>query len=133
MLPAVNSVGRAYAARRRRRSGARVSRLSLSAIGSSSAARDDGRPGGNALAGTDHDLPFVPEQDVGTRAEFDQPDPFAGGNTVAGLLGENDAAGDQSGDLLEAHRRALALHRHDVLLVHCGALLAARHLETALL
>src|SRR5438270_8221886 len=134
MLPAVNSVGRAYAARRRRRSGARGSTtLSLNAIRSSSAARDDGRPSGSALAGTDHDLPFLPEQDVRTRAEFNQTDPFAGGNTVAGLLREDDAAGDQSGNLLEHHRGALALDRHDVLLVDRRALLAARHLETALL
>src|SRR3954451_21010684 len=92
-------------------------------LSSSSAARDDRRPGGNALAGTDHDLPFLPEQDVGTRAELDQTDSFAGGNTVAGLLREDDAAGDQSGNLLEHHRGALALHRHDVLLVDLRALL----------
>src|SRR5205807_1887648 len=106
--------------------------FSLSAISSSSAARDDRGPGGNALAGTDHDLPFLPEQDIRTRAELDQTDPFAGGNMVAGLLGKDDAARDQPGNLLEDHRRALALHRHHVLLVDRRALLAARHLETAL-
>ena len=44
-----------------------------------------------------------PKQDVAARAEFDQSDALADGDAVARLPVEDDAAGDQAGDLFEDH------------------------------
>src|SRR5512142_1169510 len=108
MLPAVKRVGRAYAARRGRRSGdfGSTSR-SLRDIDSSAVdtPRDDARAGGDALAGRHRDLPLRPEQDVHARPELDQPDALAFFDPVADLLPEDDAAGNQAGDLFEDDRR----------------------------
>ncbi len=54
-------------------------------------------------------------------------------DAVAGLLGEDDAARDQSGDLFEDHGGAVARDGDDVLFVIAGALLAAGDQELALL
>src|ERR1035437_4670328 len=89
------------------------------------AARDDARTGGHAHAGPHRDFPFGAEQDVDARAELDEAHSFAGGNAVAGLLVEDDAARDQSGDLFENHAGACALDGDDVLLVLGGTRLAA--------
>ena len=74
-------------------------------------------PADTRMAGLDYDLPFGPEQHVHARAELDQADALAGGDVVARFLVEHDAAGDQAGDLLEDHARAVALHGDHVLLV----------------
>src|SRR5262245_47264212 len=49
---------------------------------------------------------------------------------IAGFLVEHDSTGDEPGDLLENHDRAVvALNRHDVLLVVSGADLFAGYQE----
>ena len=91
--------------------------------------RDHARPGRDAHPGLHRDLPFGSEQDVDARAELDQADAFAGGHVVAGLLVKDDAARDQSGDLLEYHGGSFPLHGDDVLLVLVGADFTAGHVE----
>src|SRR5262245_22138357 len=119
MLPAVKSVGKAYAARRGRRSGRRGSAGASSAMRLSfiDTARNHGRAGADALARLDNDLPLWAEQHIHARAELDEPDTFTCGYRLARFLAEHDAAGNESGDLLEYHLRALALYRDYVLLV----------------
>src|SRR5688572_549929 len=119
MLPAVNRVGRAYAARRGLRSGERGStNRSLSAMCLPIlAARDHARTGGDAHARFHHDLPFRAKQDIHSRTEFDQPDTFAFSHIVAAFLGEHDAPRDQPGDLLEDDARSVPFDRDNVLLV----------------
>src|SRR5690349_12515587 len=88
------------------------------------AARDDRRSRRNAHSWLDGDLPLRAEEHVHAGSEFDQTDSLAGGHLVARLLAEDDAAGDQSGDLFEDHARAVAFDGNDVLLILSGALLA---------
>src|SRR5258708_37062759 len=89
--------------------------------------------GGDAVAGLDGDFPLRTEEDVATRAEFDQPDALADGDLVAGFLSEDDAARDQPGDLFEDHRGAVAGDGDDVLFVIARTFFAAGHEELALL
>src|SRR5690349_12647221 len=93
MLPAVNSVGIAYAARRGRRSGEFGSTSRSLSPNSASAALpgNDTRPRRNPLARRDRDLPLRPQQNVHPRAELDQPNPFPGRHPVPRLLVEHDA------------------------------------------
>src|ERR1017187_4489706 len=97
------------------------------------AAGKDAGAGGHAHAGLNHDFPFGTEQDVDARAEFDEADALTGGDSIAGLLAENDTAGDQAGDLLEDHRGAVALNGDDVLLIGLRALFTAGDVEASLL
>src|ERR1017187_6589268 len=91
----------------------------------------DAGGGGHAHAGLNHDFPFRTEQDVDARTEFDEADALTGGDSIAGLLAENDTAGDQAGDLLEDHRGADALHGDDVLLIGLRTLFAAGDVEAS--
>src|SRR5215813_15566273 len=122
MLPAVKRVGKAYAARRGRRSGERGSmNLSLSGIlPSFDSPCDYARARCHSHAGFHDDFPFRTEEDVHARSEFDQSDALAGGNLIARLLIAHDAARDQSGDLFEDYGRAAAFHCDDVLLIFRG-------------
>ncbi len=55
----------------------------------------------DALARPHLDVPFGAQEHVDAGAKLDEPDAFALGHGVAGLLVEDDAARDQSGDLRE--------------------------------
>src|ERR1019366_10425946 len=89
------------------------------------AAGKDAGAGCHAHAGLNHDFPFGTEQDIDARTEFDEADALTSGDPIAGLLAENDAPGDQAGDLLEDDRGAVALDGDDVLLIGLRALFAA--------
>ena len=60
------------------------------------------------------------EDHVRARAELDQPHPFAARQMIADLLGEDNPAGQQAGNLLEHHGARIALHGDNVLLVFFG-------------
>ncbi len=57
---------------------------------------------------------------IRTRTKLDQPDALAALQLVANFLIEHDAAGQQSGNLLEDHNAGVAAQRDDVLLVLIG-------------
>ena len=57
------------------------------------------------------------EHHIHARSEFDQAHALAARDRVANFEIKYDAAGDQSGDLLENHGAAFAFHGDDVLLV----------------
>src|SRR5260370_8599172 len=97
------------------------------------ASRDYAGAGGDALAGLDGDFPLRTEEDVATRAEFDQPDALADGDLVAGFLSEEDATRDQLGDVFEDDRGAVAGDGDDILFVIARTFFAAGHQELALL
>src|SRR5262249_22410221 len=97
MLPAVKSVGSAYAALRGRRSGDFGStKRSLRAMNllPIDAPRDDCGTCHHPLSGPHRDLPFGPEQYIHSRAEPHQTDALAGRYRVARLLGKDNAACD---------------------------------------
>src|ERR1700752_872541 len=132
MLPAVNSVGKAYAARRGRRSGERGStNLSLSAMSlfPADAPCQQTRPRRDSHSRAHHDFPFRSQDTLPPRAEFDQPDALSGRDGIARLLVKYDTARDQTRDLLEDDARALALDRHHILLVATRRRFFARHQE----
>src|ERR1035441_3248914 len=97
------------------------------------AARKNAGAGGRAHAGLNHDFPFGTEQHVDPRTKLDEADALTSGDPIAGLLAENDAPGDQAGDLLEDDRGAVALDGDDVLLIGLRALFAAGNVEASLL
>ncbi len=57
---------------------------------------------------------------IRSRTKLDQPDALAALQTVANFLIEHDAAGQQSGNLLEDDNAGVAAQRDDVLLVLVG-------------
>src|SRR5258708_16168139 len=102
-------------------------RLSLDLVSpySAPAARDYARSRRYVHSWLHQDFPFRTELDVHSRAEFDHADALAGGNCVAHLLAEHDAARDQARDLLEDDARAIAIDGDGGLLVLRGGFLFA--------
>ena len=60
------------------------------------------------------------KMNINARAEFDEADALAAGNRVSYFEVEDDAAGDQAGDLLEDDGAAFAFDGDNVLLVFVG-------------
>src|SRR5450759_2441340 len=107
--------------------------LRLVSTYSAPAARDHARSGRYVHSRLHQDLPFRAQLDVHSRAEFDHADAVAGGDSVAHLLVEDDAARDQAGDLLEDDPRAVAFDGDGILFVLRGSLLFAGHQELSLM
>src|ERR1019366_3340437 len=84
------------------------------------AASQNAGAGGHPRARLNYDFPLGPQQDIHTRAEFDEAHALPGDQPVAGLLAAYDAAGNQPGNLFEDHGGAIALHGDDVLLIGLG-------------
>src|SRR5579862_2662807 len=68
--------------------------------GDIAATRENAGSGHNAHARLDHDFPFGSEEHVHARAKLDEADALASGDCVSGFLVEDDAAGDEAGNLL---------------------------------
>src|SRR5579871_2606503 len=146
MLPAVKSVGSAYAARRGRRAGDRGSKkrcwnvslaillLSLARLASSgvSSPGHDARSARYPVACLDGNFPLRPKKDVDAGAKLDQPHALSLAHRVPGVLIENDAARDQSGDLREGDAGSVARYAHRVALVLRAGRFFAGHQELSL-
>src|SRR5438477_7857999 len=120
MLPAVKSVGSAYAARRG---------VGLSITGSPGG--EHARTRRNVLAGVHGDLPLRPEEHVHARSKFDQAHPLALLHGVSGLLVEYDAARYQSCNLREHHAASITVHRDCILFVLRAGQFFARYQKLA--
>src|ERR1035437_2102348 len=97
------------------------------------AAGQDAGTAGDAHSRLNHNLPFRAEQHIDSRSELDHAHPLTHSDLIPSLLAEDDAAGDQAGDLFEDHGRAAARHRDHVLFVVFGTNLAAGNVEASLL
>src|SRR5580658_6122697 len=96
-------------------------------------AGDHARPARHVHARTHGNLPFRSQQDIHARSEFDQAYSLARGHVVPRLFVKDDAARDQSGDLLEYHGSSFPLHCDHILLVLIGADLTAGYVELTFL
>src|SRR5580658_10230662 len=82
--------------------------------------RQQGKHGGPSLdtiAGLHPDHCIAIEQNIHARAKLDKPDPLAAVDVISHLKIENDAARDQTRNLLEDYGAVRAFNGDDVLLV----------------
>src|SRR5208283_5181686 len=78
------------------------------------------RPSSDMIANFDVDLGSGRKDHINARSELDQSYTLAADHLIADLLGENDAARQQTGNLLKDDGFRFAAHRNYVLLVFFG-------------